>query len=945
MPQLIKKYRASLFLLASFAAWVLTAHFSPSNLWADEKKKSNDPAEFRLPPSTLDTATRRLNEETDLYARFQLLLRWIKIKEEVDKTLIASGEDPNAEKFKESKRELIKRIESEIPRFKDSKNLNFVTLYRELGFRYQELGLHVKAIENFEKIPSRNAEDQLSYGDALLSADRTQEALDAYELASRDPRFRGSAAYKRAWGFMRLTQFESALKEFDLAIGIPEHSTVRLRSEAYRDRIRPFLETYKRKEFDQEAAGDLRTLSQKVFPDQPAEQKRIFAEALKSLVEGFNAKGDIERAQNAFYFLSLEIQDTTEVLLISAPTWIKVYRGRLDHASVERILNSLPEKELPLSSTSNLRAEVYNTAVFYETYNEGGDRTEADRLLFLTYNKYFALYPSDTDADPLRVNFSRLLLGRGDAERCLFLLSKRSGQEVEVEKLASSLEGQCELKYLDQLYARPHDAPFYNKLEASIVKTKVYLRPDLGISALQAFESLARMLIGSLQKNPNVVALRTVLEGLIKEYPFEDQEESKLYVDLQTASAELRFQDVLNSSASNDDKSDAFFKIFTDARKGTEVALKSLTNSITLGRTEPVLSRCDQYQTVYANDFKPSEPVFERCIQIAEHFLNLEKEYAYWIIHEKTLNEAQRLRVGLLELAQNMESKGRSRIKKINSPTAKEALEFWDGIDVAQENTGSEWPKLQKRVNDFIATLKPIKFAQISKQVPVRVEQFEKIDSILVEFTGTNPPPLAISKVYEARALVSAKMAAWMASLPPPADLQGDSLAEYKSQAEQVVKGWKDRAAKRKEECSQGAFILTAAHKETDKELCPEQTPDGKFREAISLWRKRIPTDHQVGSMVRAILRRAESTNESLKARYYLFRALEVAKTDPERARVHVALGKLTNKARFFRVAYALDPSQADAIQFYLQEAKGNPFFERLYQWQLKEVRLQALNP
>jgi len=938
---LIKK--SPLFLLAGLVALGLAS----LNLDADdakEKNKKNDPSEFRLPASTLETSTRLLDAETDLYKRFQLLLRWIKIKEEVDKTLIASGEDPKAERFKNSKREVIVRVEGEILKFQGSK-LPVVQLYRELGFRFQELGDFKKSIAYFEQILKRTPEDQLAYGDALLAGGRTQDSLDAYELASRDIRFKGSAAYKRAWAFMRLAKFAEALGEFDLAITQVEHNSTKLRAEAYRDRIRAFLETYKKTEFDQLAASELKALAVKVTPEDASQQKKSYSDALKDLVDGFNSRGEIEKAQNAFYFLSLEIKDTTEVLLLSAPTWIKIYRGRLDHASVERVLAALPEKEMAQASTQNIRAELYNTAVFYETFNEKEDREEASRLLLRTYNKYFVLYPTDSDADPLRVNFSRMLLERGEADRCLNILVKRSGKEVEVEKLASTLEGKCELKHLDQLYAKPHDDLFRDKLQNAIITSKIYLRPDLGMTSLQAFEALARMLIGTLQKNPSLPKLRIVLESLLKEYPFEDQKESALYSDLQTASAELRFKDVLDSKMNSDLKADAFYAIFVDAKRGTEVAQKSLTNSITLGQTELVLERCDKFKAGYGVKFFPADPVFERCVQLSEHYLNIEKEYSYWIFNEAKLNESQKLRVGLLELAQSSDSKGRARIKKIGTPEAKQALELWDGIDDPAETTGSQWLVLEKKVTAFIDSLKPIKFAQIPKLLPKSIWEFEKLDSSLIEYSNSKPPSLGLARVFEARARASSKMADWIVKLPEPPGLEANELAEYKVKAGDVIKGWTDRAEKRKLECGETAHTLTANFKADGRGDCIENTADGKFREVVNAWRKTIPNDRLSTLLVKSIAARAAVSKEPLKARYYLFRALALSRNDFERAMVHSALARLTKSARFWKQAYALDPGQPDAIEYYLSEAKGNPFFERLYQWQLREVKLQALNP
>ncbi|MGA0163473.1 MAG: hypothetical protein ACO3LE_04380, partial [Bdellovibrionota bacterium] len=75
------------------------------------------------------------------------------------------------------------------------------------------------------------------------------------------------------------------------------------------------------------------------------------------------------------------------------------------------------------------------------------------------------------------------------------------------------------------------------------------------------------------------------------------------------------------------------------------------------------------------------------------------------------------------------------------------------------------------------------------------------------------------------------------------------------------------------------------------------------------------------------------------KARYYLFRALELSKNDVERGQVFLSLAKLTQKERFWRQAAALDGSLIEPLQWQKEAAKGNPFFENLYDRQIRIIR------
>lgn len=893
---------------------------------------------FLYPKSTLDAAERVIDAEKDPYKRLQLLLRWIRIKEEYDKSQIFDSEQVRTDELNRSKREIINRIEKEIESLSRIEDLNIEDLYRELGFRYLEIQEYEKSYRYFLLIQKKTAGDYLALGDAYVQVKSIDKALQAYSEASKTPRLMNTAAYKKAWAYMQLNEFEKALEEFSTAISPGEHSASKLRAEAYRDRIRPYLETFQKTSFDEVEANEFKRLANSIYPEDPERQKQIYVDALKSLVEGFTAKSEIEKAQDVFHFLTKEITDTTEILIISAHTWIKVYRGRLQHDSVERILHALPKKEISIKDSGPLRAELHNTAVFYETLVHDENRTEHKPILLLTYGKYFELYPRDSDADSLRVNYSRLLLNDGNAGTCLDILSKRKGDDEQIEELASSLEGKCKLKHLDQLYVKPHDDFFYQKLHRALLVSKIYLRPDLGIGAEQAFESMARMLIGALQKNPQSRSLRTSLKDILNTYPY--SKESSLHTELHTISAELRFQDLVADKRKDFEKAGEFFSIYQSSPPGTSVAEKSLTNSIIMSRDQDGLNRCDVFQKVYSKNFEPESPVFSQCIQLAEHFLQIEKEYSYWAPLQKQLNEAQSIRLGLLELALKKDE-GRKRIERINTERAKLVLENWEGAWPKNVPLDSRWNQLEKKVRQYLDHLKPISFEKIQKEVPAKIKAFDETDLEILRYSETKPHLLYQARALELRSELTQKFANWMKSLPEPTGLSEEELSLYRQKAAEVLLPWTERAEKRKKECSELAHSLTEDFKEASQEYCPEATPESIYKDFLVQWRSSIQRTGNIQRMIQIILQRARaaSTEDPLKARYYLFRALDLAKNNREKARVFLALAQLTQKERFWRQSAALDGALIEPIQWLKENAAGNPFFEKLYDREIRILR------
>lgn len=901
-------------------------------LWAQDQKEGEF---FILPESTLKAADRKLESETDPYKKYQILFKWVRIKEEVEKGLSADSDE-----FLRSKKEIISKLEESAYEFAQYKDLDMIPLFRELAFRHAELREFQKAIEYFQRIPEPTPDDHLALGNAYFNSDRVDQSLTHYEIASNTPRLRSSASYKKAWAYLRKNNFALALKEFDICLTDRHEGNVALKAEAFQDRLRPYLETFSASDFDRADNEKLLKLATMVYKDDAEERNKIYTDALRSLVEGFNAKSRVAIAQNVFFFLSEASEDTIEVLLLSAPTWIKVYRGRLDHKSVLKILKSLPEQQIPMDQSSSLRAEIYNTAVFYESYKEDeNEREEAWELLRMTYLKYFQLYPLDKEADPLRVNYGRILLNDGNAKECLVIMKNRGGKDEAVEKIAYSLEGKCELKYLDQLYAADHTDEFYTMFNAALLKTKIYLRPDLGVPSEAAFDSLGRMLIGSLGKNSNSEILRKTLSSLILEYPY--NKETQLYYDLQTVQAELKFKDLLAADLDLELKAEGFFEIYNEARKGTQVAEKSLTNSIVMGRQEKTLDRCPIYEKNYSAQFVPGENVFDKCIQLSEHFLQLETEYGFWKLVLNKLSKAQLLRVGLLEMALGLKP-GRSRVESLGTEEARNAIEIWDGVSPKPIPLDSRWNNLEMSSQDFLSRLKPIKLAQIQKAVPRQIKAFEKMESQLVEYFNEEPSPYWAAQSLEMRSRITQAFAEWMQKLPIPSDLSPEELEVYQEKTQEIVQPWNDRALAARTSCSEIAYTLTPHFKQNDSNHCPEETKSSEFRKRMREWRTSIPRNDRVSQLIRVILNKASAVEDLKRAKYYSFRALELSQNDRERANSFLLLARKADRPMYWKAASDLDGALIEPIQWRKKQAEGNPFYERLFEAQIRQIRAQG---
>ena len=898
-------------------------------------------SDFKAQKSMLDASERVLNQEKDPFKRLQLLLRWVRIKEEYDKNQIFESELSQSEELQNSKREIISKLEVELENLFKTEKLDLEPIFRELAFRYLEMREFEKASSSFRRVRQKTPNDFLAFGDVLVQLNQNSEALQAYDLASQDPKIFSAAAYKKAWVYMRENNFESALREFDACISDTELTHLTLKEEAYKDRIRPFIETFRIESFDETHIEDLRSLAKKATSTSPA-QKKLFDEALKSLIQGFTAKSEIEIAQQVFNFLKAELKDTLETLIFAAPTWIKVYRSRLEHEQVERILNSLPTHEIEIKSSNNLRAELHNSALFYETLLEDTAQKDKRPILILGYKRYFQLYPLDLEANSLRINYARLLLQDLEAKECIDILDKRKRPENSIdldpiENLAKSLDGKCRLKYLDQLYAKDHTPEFYLELQKALLEKKIHDYPNLGMPAENAFQVMTRMLIGAIQKNPSHTELRAHLKNVISQFPYSNLGE--LRIELQIISAELAFQDLSASKESDETKASHFFEIYRDSPPNSDVALKALNNSILLTPSEAGLDRCETFQEKYESEFKKETAVFDHCIKLAEDYLWVEREYRFWNA-QTNLNEAQSIRLGLLELALEKPS-GRQRIEKLKTESGKRVLENWDGSWPQPELSDSKWNSLDKKVQRFVAGLKPISFEKIESEVAKNISAVDRLDAELVAYAEKQKNPFFQANTLYARALLNSDFGEWLKKLPEPKKMSEEELLAYRERASEFVEPWLKRAEAYRKECSNLAHSLSPEFRATRLDICQEETTEEIYQEFLSAWRSSLNQSGRIQRNILEIMQKASQTATAtpLRARYYLFRALELSQNDMERARIFLALAKLTNQERFWRQAASLDGSLTDPIQWHQEKTKGNPFFENLYDRKIRILR------
>jgi len=189
----------------------------------------------------------------------------------------------------------------------------------------------------------------------------------------------------------------------------------------------------------------------------------------------------------------------------------------------------------------------------------------------------------------------------------------------------------------------------------------------------------------------------------------------------------------------------------------------------------------------------------------------------------------------------------------------------------------------------------------------------------------------------------------WIKSLPEPTDLKLEELKVYRDQAQAVIKPWEELAEQAIKECSEAAYALSPDFEKSAN--CQEATSEATYVEfmkkwdssrqpvvaTISPWTESTATENEklFGILYEAGL----SEVDSVRARYFLLRAYELAKENREKGRIQLAMAKILDKERFWLAAAELDGNLTDPILWLKTRANGNPFYERLYDDQLELVR------
>jgi hypothetical protein len=899
--------------------------------------------------SMVDAAERLLKSEKDPKRRLEILYRWLSIREEYEQSQIAAAE-ASAEanrQYKTYKIETLNRLEEELKSFDPSQGLNLTPLIREVAFRHLEQKNYSSAQTYFERITPRIPTDDLAYGDTLLNLKLHDQALAAYRTASTDDKQLPVATYKMAWVFLQLSDFENSLASFDIALKMAGALSNQMKEEAFKDRIIPYLEVFKKEVFEEEDSLSFKSLAVQLKSD-PTEQRKLLQDALTRLMDGFNNKDRIEISQQVFDFFKRETDDPTDMLLRVSPLWLKAYRSRLNHSEVEKILTSLPNREIDPSKASNLQAELNNSAGFYETL-VGDLKEQPDPLaksnLTLTYKKYFVMFPHDEDVDGLRVNYGRLLLEGGDASHCLTILQKRSKKVPEVESAAISLESKCELKELDQLYAKEHSDYFYSRLDRALLSTKLYLRPEIGIDAQIAFEGMTSMLIGALQKNLQSKDLRRMLESILAQYPY--SKEDKMFRNLQLVSAELKFDDLVLSDAKAELKAEEFIRIFNSLHPSVALAKKALRSAVLLTDSSIGIERCQQIKSTYPEEMIPYTEVFNRCIKLAQEFLNLEAEESFLSLSPNSLKEADLINYHLIQVALDRPD-GFKSLSKMKAPEARQILTLWEGKSEPRQKPPSAVVEMQSRVDEVVKTFRSVRFERLNLYVPERIKSTQYLDTLIVKLSKAEDSPLASAMLLNMRAHLSGSFFKWFSSLPNPPDLNAEEMKTYLQQKEEMLKPWKEAADRNSQECGEKALALVEEMEFSN--FCSAEVHPATFTQMMESWeshRQMDPSQTPWSQSADTDLAKAfdrllkagkDSTIGPLKRKYFLFQALGLARDSKAlQAKVYLELAKLNQTERYWLAASELDSNLAEPIEW-LRSRTKNPFYLKLYSTQLELI-------
>lgn len=936
--------------------------FLSGTLFCEEKpskEKAAKAKKFTLQSSAIQTAERLIQQEKDVSNKTLLLLRWVKLKEDVEiEQAVAQKDEAGLKRSQQVKEEILARLEAEFTALNQPTNRNLDRLSREIGLRLVSQARLKEAWPYFKRITQKVPEDHLNMADSLLANAHIEPALEAYQEAAKSERLKSVVAYKQGWAYLQLKKFEQAQEFFELAMQDNPHMPARLKEEAFNDRLLVLIQNFKKPSFEPSDAQELRALAIRIKGNEK-EGEALYQKSLQTLLNGFTADGKVDLAKNVYDQIQKSADNENEVLLNSVPMWLKTYRGQLDHASLEKTLQSLPSAPIDSQKYSGLHAELNNTALFYETIMKDKPDAALKALTLLVYQKYFDLFPKDEDSDDLRVNYAKTLFDGGHFKACITVTELASKKDPALKKLVEEWEVRCRLRQLDEDYKAESSPTFAKDLREHLLASKTYARNDLGFEPSNLFENLSRMLIGKIKTEPESQDWNSLLSDLMASYPM--PKDTKLYEELSIISKELKFKRVMSAAAvsanalassevsslpsgGNEAKALEFYQIYEDSPQGSEIREKSLRNAVLLSEGEPAVKRCEEYLSQYRDlkTLKPKDPVFDHCVKQMDLRYQISLEYSFWIVAESFLDADQKLRLSLLELALG-KPEGEKRLLALKSDVASKALSLWKEDVKEAEISFKPLESLISKTDKFQASLKPIKFAQIQKVLPANLKSFNVLEKAWVDAAQEvgKTQPVFMGLILERRLYLNVAMRDWVKNLPEPKGLTPEELNQYRTQAASVLKPWDDRVAARSEDCALSAYSLSPQWMPKNQELCPEKTSEERFNEYIAAWektRRSSSSDEKTESekLADGFLARGQEEKNELQARYFLLRALDLFEKEVDKARAHLALAKLLGRERFWRSAAALNGSLVEPIEWNLKRTQ-NPFFKRVYE---KEIEL-----
>ena len=868
---------------------------------------------------SLAATERILERDLDLKQRVNVLIRWMSLQYEFH------SQDPSKAEnliFERLTSEIIKMEEIEVSSELDP-------LYRQVAWHQAALKKWNQAIQYLLKMRHRDAKDEIVLGDAYLATGLSSLALEAFERAKFD--LPAISAYKTAWAYLQLHQYQKALSSFDEALAAPvNEETGSIRAEAFRERMIPFVELFKKADFNTEDASHLKRLAQSAFPVGLNQAQIEFEKALQSGVEGFLGRAETKLARAAYNQLLLNSPIQTEFFLKTSPLWLRVYRSKLEYLELENILRDLPSTSLSEVTHSHLLQELIKTSDFFEAIHTGSRDDETRRMnsakfLAVIYDKSLRLFPESKALANQRMNAAKLALDQGNHNLCLEYLN---GQEV------GNIQASCRLRRIDHMIAEKIDDQLPQELGKALVEDRLYARFS-DERAFQIFIDLTKILMGQISKNQSNEYLRSVLVKLLDAYPFDRK--SKNYKLLKEQSDQLRFLELSKEGVVvEEDRGEEFYKLFLGSDPKSDLALKSLQNSILLSSGQSLAIRCDQFINLTKSKIDAANKVWHKCFVGAEEDLDLKRMSSLLALVQKTLSHDQKEKFRLVLLALG---------KKISDS---KLIQRWESIDkpVSRNKASQEFKSFTAMAQSLEAKLLPVSLKTMGRVLSQRVKTWEKLDLAMKNFYEVSTNSDEAAKILLLRSSASRKILSWIRSLPRPLYKSVSEGQKYEEEFQRVIDVWTKNFEERRDQCGAAAYWISPEFNAKEVDLCPESVAKEVFEAHMKEWRAAQPqTDSTMDPSSRGlkILKAAEKMTDKLQARYWLMVAKEELKTPAAKAMVYLALSKNTSQTRYLIEAIKLNVYSENILAEGVLTLKVNSFHLRLMNQKLTEIRRGSL--